>query len=253
MELLDLLAEVPLESQHLPGWFIRPLGFLGLKPGAPSEHGFFHLLGNDGSHFAQVFPNGVDLDRFAIAMRAAHRSKRDPVVLMVGRLDNTKDHETLVDGISILHKRGLPARLRIAGNGANREMLAKRANASGIGQAVKFLGVRSDIPDLLRTADVFAFSVRSEEGLGIALVEAMASGVPVVATDVGACREVLDGGSCGLLVKPGDPEALADAIGELIGQPERAADRAQRARARVEDVYDRRVMARRYAELCGVL
>ena len=67
--------------------------------------------------------------------------------------------------------------------------------------------------------DVFAYSVHGQEGLGIALVEALAAGVPVVASDVGACREVLENGRWGALVKQGDPQALADAIIETSLTP----------------------------------
>jgi glycosyltransferase involved in cell wall biosynthesis len=72
--------------------------------------------------------------------------------------------------------------------------------------------------------DIFAFSVRPEEGLGIALIEAMASGPPIVASDVGACREALAGGECGLLVPPGDAVAMAEAIA-VLADPARTAAR----------------------------
>jgi glycosyltransferase involved in cell wall biosynthesis len=171
---------------------------------------------------------------------------------MVGRLDDGKDHETLFSAIGDLRGRNIPVRLKIAGDGARRDALEARAVMSGLQEKIDFLGPRSDIPELLAQADVFAFSVRPEEGLGIALVEAMAAGVPVVASDVGACREVLDNGTCGLLVEPGNATALADGIERLLRDRSLAGELARRARARVEAVYDRRVMARRYAEICGL-
>jgi glycosyltransferase involved in cell wall biosynthesis len=171
---------------------------------------------------------------------------------MVGRVDATKDHETLIKAVYALSQRESKVRLRIAGDGEKIGPLQRRIAALGMDQDVDFLGPRSDIPELLAQADVFAFSVRPEEGLGIALVEAMAAGVPVVASDVGACREVLDNGTCGLLVEPGNATALADGIERLLRDRSLAGELARRARARVEAVYDRRVMARRYAEICGL-
>ncbi len=78
--------------------------------------------------------------------------------------------------------------------------------------------------------DVFVFSTTAEEGLGIALIEAMAAGVPVVASDVPACREVLDNGALGVLVPPGDAAALAAAIAGVLALPKAAAERAAAAR-----------------------
>ena len=66
-----------------------------------------------------------------------------------------------------------------------------------------FFGSRTDIPNLLANADIFALSTTGEEGFGIVLIEAMAAGLPIIATDVSACREVLDNGNAGILVPPG--------------------------------------------------
>jgi Glycosyltransferase len=96
-------------------------------------------------------------------------------------------------------------------------------------------------------ADVFAFSVRAEEGLGIALVEAMAAGLPVVATDVGACREVLDNGRCGLLVPAADPDRLAGALEQAALRPDPA--QLRRARSRAAARYSREAMAEGYARV----
>ena len=81
-----------------------------------------------------------------------------------------------------------------------------------VGDCVHLLGMRRDIPELLQQLDVFVFSAKPDEGLGVALLEAMASGVPIVATRVPACEEVLDNGQLGLLVEPGNEHAMAEAI-----------------------------------------
>lgn len=198
-----------------------------------------------------VINNGIDVEMFA---RRRERDRNDiPVILMVGRLDITKDHLTLLQAVARLSAVDRPVRLKLAGDGSSARELAEKSAELGISHLVEFLGARRDIPDLLATADIFAFSVNAEEGLGIALLEAMAARVPVVATGVGACREVLDHGQCGLLVPPKDPVALAEKITWLLSHPHEAEELAEKAHARVQAIYNRREMARRYAILCAAL
>ena len=112
--------------------------------------------------------------------------------------------------------------------------------------------MRRDVPELVGQLDLFVFATTPDEGLGIALIEAMAAGVPVVASDVGACREVLDDGALGLLVPPRDPAALADAIERVHDAPEAAAERAARARRKAFERFDAGRMAAAYAGLLGL-
>jgi glycosyltransferase involved in cell wall biosynthesis len=112
--------------------------------------------------------------------------------------------------------------------------------------------MRRDVPELVGQLDLFVFATTPDEGLGIALIEAMAAGVPVVASDVGACREVLDDGALGLLVPPYDPVALANAIELVRDEPEVAAARAERARRKAFEVFDAEPMAAAYAEVLGL-
>ena len=112
--------------------------------------------------------------------------------------------------------------------------------------------MRRDVPELVGQLDLFVFATTPDEGLGIALIEAMAVGVPVVASDVGACREVLDDGALGLLVPPGDPVALADAIERVRDDPETAAARVERARRKAFEVFDAERMAAAYADVLGL-
>ena len=202
-----------------------------------------------------VIANGVDLDRFAFARRRVGSITRSitPNILMVGRLDSDKDHATLLRALALLRSRDIPVRLKLAGDGVLVDALVEETARLGLSECVEFLGARRDVPELLAAADVFAFSVKPEEGLGIAMVEAMAAEVPVIATNVAACREVLANGDCGLLVPPNDANALANAILRLITQPTEASALAAKARKRAEFVYNRREMARRYAALCGAV
>jgi glycosyltransferase involved in cell wall biosynthesis len=100
-----------------------------------------------------------------------------------------------------------------------------------------FWGRREDIPELLGRMDVYAFSTTRDEGFGIALIEAMAAGLPVVASDVPACREVLAEGEAGRLVPAGDPDALASALRSLLRDPGLRAGWGARATARVRAAY----------------
>lgn len=203
-------------------------------------------LGNV-SRRLHVIANGIDLDRFAFRGQRSAVSGRPIEVLIVARLDIGKDHKTLIEAVKILLDRKISLRLSIVGDGSLRSQI--ELLAAPLGGAVRFLGARSDIPELLTAADVFAFAVKPEEGLGIALVEAMAVGLPIVASDVGACREVLENGRSGRLVQSGDPVALANALLGAALDPNLAMIRA--ARERAETVYSRAAMAKAYGRLCG--
>jgi glycosyltransferase involved in cell wall biosynthesis len=217
-----------------------------------------HVRAGVAAHFGNVaarihvIPNGIDLNRFAFRRRQGRNGAQEPVtILMVGRLDGEKDHRTLIEAAGNLQARGVRVRVKLAGDGPTLADLQRLVIARGLKENVEFLGARRDVPELLANADVFVFSVRAQEGLGIALVEAMASGVPIVATDVGACREVLSDGACGLLTRENDSAGIADAIVSCIHAPEPAEKRARAARARAESTYNRRQRAERYLEICG--
>ncbi len=192
----------------------------------------------------------------AIAERAARarraRAGDGFVVGMVARLEQHKDQPTLIRAARQLAERGVACRVQLIGEGSRRGELERLITSERLGGAVDLLGMRRDIPELLGQMDLFVFSTTPSEGLGIALIEAMSAGVPVVASDVGACREVLDDGDLGLLVPPRDPAALAAAIERIRAEPEAAAARARRAQLKAFDVFDAERMADGYAEVLGL-
>lgn len=203
-----------------------------------------------------VIYNGVDVD--AISRRAAAARERadgheEFVVGMVARLEGHKDQPTLIRAAKILKESRRPVQLWIIGEGSRRPEYERLISELGLADQVKLLGMRRDIPELLAQLDAFAFAVKPDEGLGVALVEAMAAGVPIVAADVGACREVLDGGDLGPLVAPGDPQALAAAINRLRDDPGPAAARLDRARRRAVEAFSIGSMAESYARCLGLL
>ncbi|MFJ3793669.1 glycosyltransferase [Kitasatospora sp. NPDC090091] len=171
------------------------------------------------------------------------------VVGTVGNLTPKKDQFTLLAAHAELHRHHPGARLVLIGSGPLEGQLRTRAAELGVADSVLFAGSRSDVPALLPGLDVFTLSSR-QEGLPVALMEAMTSGLPSVVTRVGGMPEVLDDGEQGLLVPPGDPAALAAALGRLAGDPplrERlgaaARERAERfdvagAQRAVEAVYE---------------
>lgn len=174
---------------------------------------------------ARVIHNGCDVDGISRAARSARDDRTDrrhAVILMVARLDPIKDHATLLDAVGQMPESidGRPVRLVLAGDGPLRAALEKRAEDLRIASRVVFLGARKDVPDLLGGADVFCLSTTRDEGFGVVLVEALAAGVPVVASDAPACREVLERGRLGALVEPGDAEALARALETALRTPQ---------------------------------
>lgn len=169
-------------------------------------------------------------------------------IAMVARLEMHKDQPTLLRAIALL--RDLDAELWLIGDGSRRAELHSLAQSLGISSNVRFLGTRRDIPELLAQVDVFAFAATPDEGLGIALIEAMAAEVPIVASAVGACVETLNGGTCGTLVPPKDPVALAEALRRIARDgADPAIVRAAAVRAGAQ--FSRHAMASAYASLLG--
>jgi glycosyltransferase involved in cell wall biosynthesis len=196
--------------------------------------------------------NACDLDRFAAVPRSA-RGHQPPRLAMVARLEGHKDQPTLIRAVALLRDQGLAVELWLIGEGSRRLQLEALIQELQLSDRVQLLGSRRDIPELLVQLDLFVFAARPDEGFGIALAEAMAAAVPIVATDVGACREVLDGGRCGLLVQPGSPEALAAGIRQVLSDPAAARQRADAARQRALAAFSVAAMAEAYGQELGLV
>lgn len=197
--------------------------------------------------------NGVRTQELARRAEAARsRRRRGPLrVGMVARLEVHKDQPTLIRATAALRKAGRPIHCILIGDGSRRAEYELLAKAEGVEDVVHFLGSRRDVPEQLGELDVFVFAAKPDEGFGIALVEAMAAGVPIVATDVGACREVLNDGEAGLLVPPGNPLRLAEAISEVVTDVAATKARVKRAKTRATGFSMER-MADAYANLLGL-
>ena len=171
-------------------------------------------------------PNGIRVELFCAAgeeRRAALRNvlglpAGTRIVGTVGRLNPVKDQSLLIRAFARTHAQHADTALVLVGDGALRAALQAEAAASGAGDAIHFLGDRGDVRQLLQGFDLFALSSRSE-GYSMALLEACASALPIVATDVGGNREIVVDGRNGRLVPSGDADALAGALQALLGDP----------------------------------
>lgn len=194
-----------------------------------------------------VIPNGIEIGTF----KPANPGRRPLRTLgTLGRLRRVKGPDLLLEAFSRLGNQDLV--LKVGGPADTPWGVAFREKFNG-NPGVSFPGSIEDVPSFLRSLDVFVLPSRSE-GMSNALLEAMAMGLPIVATDVGSNAEVLDGGRVGILVKP-EAASIAEGIARLIDDPEHAAELGRKARLRVEKEYALPAMVHRfedfYEELIG--
>lgn len=142
------------------------------------------------------------------------------IIGMVARLNAIKDQATLIRACYIVQKSAPNIELWLIGDGDRRTELERLTTELQLQDVVHFWGSRNDVPELLGQMDIYAFSTTPNEGFGIAIAEAMAASLPIVASDVPACREVLGEGTAGLLVTPNLPNALAEALFPLVFSPD---------------------------------
>jgi sugar transferase (PEP-CTERM/EpsH1 system associated) len=186
--------------------------------------------------------NGVDYGKYAKGdtSKAGERRREigagdsEAVIGVVARLSPEKDHATLLKAFASVCAGRSGVRLVVVGDGELMPQLKEMCRALRIEECTVFLGERTDVADLLGALDVFVLSSK-DEGLGITLLEAMAAGVPVVATSVGGVPEIVEHGVTGIMVPSGDDAVLADAIAWVLGHRETAAEMALRAGDRVAE------------------
>jgi glycosyltransferase involved in cell wall biosynthesis len=200
----------------------------------------------------EVIRNGTDLSRFPASAEAAAAARASlglgagvRVVGTVGRMVPEKNHALLLRAMGPLL--GPSTKLVLVGDGPLRGELEAQRAAMPNAEHVTFSGMRSDVPDLLASFDVFALS-SATEGLPVVLLEAMASRLPVVSTAVGGIPDVVHAG-VGVLVPPHDEAALRDAIAGLLADPERARAIGERARVEALETMSVDRMAGAYAAL----
>jgi sugar transferase (PEP-CTERM/EpsH1 system associated) len=207
----------------------------------------------------ELIDNGVDTERFRPATEAsaeawsAPANGRAPFVIgSVGRLQDVKDQATLIDAFArlraMLPREQQRLRLVLVGDGPLRGQLTQRIADAGLQDCAFLAGPRSDVAPPMRSFSLFALSSIAE-GTPVTMLEAMASGLPVVSTAVGGIPDLVQDGVSGTLVPPGDAEQLAEALASYVLDEERTRRHGAAGRARIEQKYSVSAMLDHYLDL----
>jgi glycosyltransferase involved in cell wall biosynthesis len=197
-----------------------------------------------------AIPNGIDLQRFANADVHPY-AQRESGIVMAARFASQKDHLTLIRAAQILKQRYQQRpKIYLAGTGKaiHRQRAEREVHDLGLSDQVVFVGHHSDLPGFLMTKKICVLSTHFE-GMPLALIEGMAAGCAVVASDVPGVKELVRHGEDGLLVPPSSPEALAEALAGLLSDPAKAAALAANARRRAQADFGMDLMLARYEQL----
>jgi glycosyltransferase involved in cell wall biosynthesis len=201
-----------------------------------------------------VICNSVDTRRYnlsagsAATRRGLGLDEGDHVMAVVATFKRQKGHRFLIEAANTVVPQFPNLHILFIGDGELREELQALTKRLGLEGHIHFLGTRGDVPALLAASDSFALP-SLWEGLPMALIEAMASGLPVIATEVSGTNQVMVSGETGLLVPPGDASALATAIASVLTDPARAASMGAAARQRVEEYFGAQEQARAHVAL----
>lgn len=214
-------------------------------------------------HCDRIHPiyHGIDLDAFSAATTepppAAHRSA---TILSVGRLVPKKGHDDLIAACALLRAAGERVQCTIVGEGPERSALEAAVAAAGLGDTVTLPGAMThkELIERYRSADIFVLAPRvtadgDRDGIPNVIAEAMAMGLPVLSTAVSGVPELVKDGETGLLVEPGDRDALARGMRRLLGDRALGAALAAAAQARLRAEFDLWSTTRRLHELFGVV
>jgi len=200
----------------------------------------------------EVIYNGIELECYASTVSHALRNTLGigdgPVVLVVANLIPYKGHQYFLRAWVRIRERFPDASALLCGDGPARPALEAEARQLGVADSVRFLGTRADVPALLAQADVLVHP-STEEGFCNALIEAMAAGRPVVATDVGGNTEAVVAGETGLIVPARDAARLAEATIDVLARHDRGRAMGDAGRRRAMAAFDRRQMVARYEAL----
>jgi glycosyltransferase involved in cell wall biosynthesis len=206
-----------------------------------------------------VINNGVDTDRFTPAAAADRDALRSGLgieagrfaVSMVAALRPEKNHAMLLDAAEILNRRrGGRFVFLLVGSGSEEDTLKERSARLGLGDSVRFLGERDDVDLILKASDASVLcSFPVVETFPLAVLEAMATGIPVISTDVGSVPEIIENGVNGMIIESEDTDGLVSAIEKLEDDQKQAAAMGARARVKAEDRYSVRGMVDSYSRL----
>ena len=201
-----------------------------------------------------VIDNGIDIDKFKVISDKLQVKKtlgireEGYVVGTVGRLTEEKGHIYLIEAFRKVITKFSNAKLLIVGDGPLREDLELAVSSMKLKEKVVFAGMREDIPEMLNIMDMFVLPSLTE-GMPMALLEAMASQTPIIATKVGAIPKIIDNGHSGLLIDPNDVIQLSRAIVNLLKSKEKAQSLSQNAYNLVKKRFSSERMAGEYAKV----
>jgi glycogen synthase len=195
-----------------------------------------------------VIPNGTLVPEDVMRTEPRHGPAK---LLCVGRLHQQKGFDVAIAALAKVRAQGLDAALTLIGQGAARKQLQAMAASCGIGDHVEFLGVldRRRALEIIAGCTALLVPARSHEGFGLVVAEAAFIGVPCVASRIGGLPEVVEDGVTGLIVAPGDPDALACAVTELLRDPDRARVLGKNARIRARQKFNIETCVDRYLTL----
>jgi len=203
----------------------------------------------------RVISNGIPTEYYARPQtpRSEWRAREgfrdnDVLFVCVARFAPQKNHELLLKAFAEGPASDPNAHVILVGEGALQERLEDQAKNLGLARRVHFLGLRTDIPDVLGATDVFVLS-SDYEGSPLSVMEAMASGLPIVSTAVGGVPDLFENGKEGLIVQPGDVQGLSNSMAYLLGNREARVSLGTAAARRTRENYDTSMMVRAYEEL----
>jgi len=243
------------EVDRLGKWVHRIAFRLGVVPVAIAEEVAQSMKRVYGLKSVPLIPNGIPLSQYALneEARRAWRAQEgygeaDLLFVSIARLSSQKDPFSLIQAFAMSASHASGLRLLLVGDGPLRSELETKVRKMGLEGQVRFLGVRTDVPAILAAADVFVLS-SLWEGNPLSVMEAMATGKPVIATAVGGVPELVEDGVSGILVPPQKPEALAEAMIRLAQHPALRQKMGEAARQRALERFGVDRMAREYERL----
>jgi glycosyltransferase involved in cell wall biosynthesis len=262
-------ADFMVRREHLPrhGWLLGPKRTAHrwlYRAGARLVDGIIAVSDETARSFrravgevdgkVRVVCNAVDVELYPAAVDRQEVRGRlgfgpdDHLMAMVGTFKRQKGHRYLVEATAALAPRARNLHVLLVGDGELAGAVRAQVEAAGLGERVHFLGSRRDVPEILAASDSFVLP-SLWEGLPVALVEAMASQLPVIATMVSGTSQVMVGGQTGWLVPPGDAGALAEAMNDVLSDPAGAAAMAIAGRERVTAMFSARSQAEQLVDL----
>jgi glycosyltransferase involved in cell wall biosynthesis len=258
---------VILYSDHQPhfflvekrGWRSRLIGWISRLDNqviAHCKHNESGLHAIDGVPLAKtrVIYNGVDVSQFRNRTRSYRLhselgiTQTTQLVCMIARFDPQKAYDDFIEALRLLNNEDVDCHFLCIGDGFLRPAMEKIVSDQGLQNRITFLGSRKDVPEILADCDIVVLASH-HEGLPITILEAMASGLPVVVSDVGGCKEAVIHDETGFLIPPGDSRGMAQAIEKLIENKELARSMGQAGSQRVGKYFDIAVNCQQIQEL----